>query len=119
MPHRLLGVADRGRRQGPTERLERVHRLVGLLEQVPGEREVCLLAVPGAGQPQGSHELFETGHLPGDGRSQPGNPQRRQVVGLENPVDLPPAHGDHTLVGQPEVVEHRRVGLLTQVLDTE
>ena len=63
--------------------LDGVERLVGLLEQVTGQRPVGLDPVPGAPRPQGVHQLVQPGHLGGHRCGQAGHPQGGEVVGLD------------------------------------
>ena len=88
------------------EPVDRFEGLVGLLEQMAGERAVGLLPIPRALAAQGAHELGEAHELGRDRRMQRRDPERGQVVGRERAVELGPVDLEDPLVGQAEVVEH-------------
>ena len=97
------------RRAGPVvDVVDGLEHLVGLLEQVAGEAGVGLLAVPGALGPQGAHQLDEACDLAGDRRRQLRDPQRGEVVGLDDAVEVVPRHLGHGLVGQARGAGARR-----------
>ena len=73
MGHRLGGHLGFAR----GHRLDGVERLVGLLQQVPGQRPVRLLLVPRALGPQPVDELVQPGQLDGHRRRQPWRSRRR------------------------------------------
>ena len=95
-----------GEAMGPVQSLDGLHRLVRLLQQVASEALVSLLAVPGTGLAQRRHQLGEAHQLPGDRRGRGRDPQRGQMVGLDDPVEVVPRHLEHDLVGQAQTLEH-------------
>ena len=62
------------------ERFERVDRLIGLFEQMTGQRGVRLLLIPWTLRAQALHELDEIIHRFAS-VAQPVHPERRQVIG--------------------------------------
>ena len=97
------------------EVLDRLDRLVGLFEQVPGERRVRLLGVPrtsarvaqALGELDEAHQLARRAHRAGV------DEHRREVVGHDRTaVELLERHHRDLLVGEAEALQHRdrRVG---------
>ena len=116
----LLQVVEAVPAVGLVQRPDGLQHLVGLLQQVAGEGRVGLLPVPRAALPQGADQLGEAGHLARHRRGQHRDVQRREVVGLDLPVEVVPGHGAHRLVGQPQAGQHHRrqpVGGLDRQLD--
>ena len=89
------------------DRRERVEHLVGLLQQVRGERRVRLLTIPWAALAQHVHQLVEAGDLGRHRRGGVRHPQRRQMIGLEAAVELGALDREHRFIGQAEPLEHR------------
>ena len=95
----LVGV---GRQ--PVDRLE---ELVALLEQVPLERLVGLLTVPGAPGPQGVDQLVELHQLRRNRLLQRRDVDRREVVRLDTTVEVGPLDLEDALVGQAQPLDDR------------
>ena len=88
------------------EAVDRFEGLVGLLEQVAGERAMGLLPIPRTLTAQGAHELRKANELGRYGCVQRRDPERGEVVGRERAVELGPLELDDLFVGQTEVMEH-------------
>jgi hypothetical protein len=92
------------RRRGGRQRLDRLDDLVGLLDEVAGQRVVGLLGVPGAAarRPQALDERHQPlPRLAGPSRRQL-DEDRREVVGFDDPVEVLQRHGRDGLVGEAE-----------------
>ena len=100
----LLEVTDGLGRS--VEAVDRFEHLVGLLEQMAGERAMGLLPIPRALTAQGAHELRKANELGRDGCVQRRDPERGEVVGREGAVELGPLELEDLFVGQTEVMEH-------------
>ena len=102
----LVGVGVVG-----VERLQRVHHLVGLLQQVAHERLVGLLLVPRALLAQRAGELVEANQLGADRCGQVGDVDAGEVVGLDRSVEVGPCGVRDEFVGCAEALQddHRFV----------
>ena len=105
-----LGAGRRGRRR---QRLDGLDHLVGLLDEVAGQGVVGLLGVPGAAA--GGPQPLDEGHEPlprltGAARRHL-DVHRREVVGLDDAVEVLQGDGGDGLVGQAEPGQdrHRRL----------
>ena len=97
----VVAVAASGRR------LDGLEHLVGLLEQVAGERLRGSARGPTGIARAGCAPARRSGRArPPTGAAQLGHPQRREVVGLDGAVEVGPRHRAHRLVGQPEALQH-------------
>ncbi len=109
----LLEVRVPGRRRRASSASIASSDLVGLLEQVAGERAMGLLPIPRALAAQGAHELGEAHELGGDRVRQLGIQSAVRWSGSNDAVELGPRHLERPFVGQAEVLEHddaRRAG---------
>ena len=68
-------------------------------------RGVGLLAIPGALGPERADQLGEAGHLAGHRVGQARDPERGEVVGVDDAIEVVPGHLDDRLVGQAEALE--------------
>ncbi len=100
-----LDVGCRPGRIDGRDRVDGLDRLVGLLQQVTGQRTVGLASVPRAALSKRVDQFVQRHQFGGDGRGQLRDPQRREVVGLDHTVDLLPRQLDHLFVGQSQVVQ--------------
>ena len=89
------------------ERLDRVERLVGLLEKVPPERRVRLGSVPRAALPKLVHQRDEILDRVA-GRAEPLEVHRGQVVGTLERGELANRERRDALVREPQMVKHDR-----------
>ena len=87
--------------------MDGVDDFVGLFEEVRHERVVGLLDVPRALLAQGSGQLVEADVRRADRCAELGDPQRREVVGVDGAVDVGPGGVDDPLVGGAERMEQR------------
>ncbi len=110
-------VFERRVRSGIGQAVERLDHLVGLLEEVSGERPVRLLRVPRApaGIAQSLGEQQQSDELRGGGRCRGVDldEERGEVVGVDPAVELRERHLLDALVGQAQSLEHgdRRFGV--------
>ncbi len=96
-----------GRRVVGVERLERVDDLVGLLEEVRDQRFVRLFDVPRTLLAQRAGELVEAHVLGADRRGEFGDPDRREVVGVDRAIEFGPRGVDDAFVGRAERLQDR------------
>ena len=92
---------------------QRIEDLVALLDQVGHERCMRLDRVPRTSFAQRVHQRDQPGHLIAGGTAFAGggggDVDRREVVGLQGAVELPPVDGGHHLVLEAEMVQEHRV----------
>ena len=90
--------------------LDGLDHLVGLLDDVPREAVVGLLAVPRALLAQRAHQVGEPHELLGHGRADRGDEHRREVVGCDAAVEVGPVDLGDPLVGEAESLhDHRAI----------